>query len=250
MLSITPMVATAAIAPKFIVPGAPTAGCEGQSLPMIFIMAQPSPVLQAIVNPPMLWTLPLTQSSPGPMPIPAGGLKPIHTGLWPTSQERPWQENNLHTMPAEKCLPHIPQPPLASPAEPLPLLDPVKTCTYARPEWAQASSAQVTSEKPVHGAMLQPAQADTLICPPHLAPSNEELCPPIDLQQNKPSAFQGSSNLLEEIMAAAGILPEAGPLPDVEEQEELPLGDLEAPLSEEDFQALLDMLPSSPGPCP
>lgn len=51
-------------------------------------------------------------------------------------------------------------------------------------------------------------------------------------------------------MAAAGILPEEGPLPDVDEQEELPLGDLEAPLSEEDFQALLDMLPSSPGPCP
>lgn len=166
MLSITPMVATAAIAPKFIVPGAPTAGCEGQSLPMIFIMAQPSPVLQAIVNPPMLWTLPLTQSSPGPMPIPAGGLTPIHTGLWPTSQEGPWQENNLHTMPAEKCLPHIPQPPLASPAEPLPLLDPVKTCTYARPEWAQASSAQVTSGKPVQAAAEQALSLPGLIKPP------------------------------------------------------------------------------------
>ena len=43
------------------------------------------------------------------------------------------------------------------------------------------------------------------------------------------------SIISSQIMAAAGILPEAGPLPDKDVEEELPLGDLETPLSEEEF---------------
>ena len=93
--------------------------------------------------------------------------------------------------------------------------------------------------------MLQPAQADTHVWPQQQASSSEEPAPPLDQQQHQFSTFWGSSNLLEEIMAAVGILPEARPLLDAEEGE-LPLGDLEAPLSKEEFQVLLDLLPSSP----
>lgn len=52
---------------------------------------------------------------------------------------------------------------------------------------------------------------------------------PLSQQRHQPSAFRGSSSLLEEIMAAAVILPEAGPLQDADVQEELPRETLKQP---------------------
>ncbi|MXQ98190.1 hypothetical protein E5288_WYG021984 [Bos mutus] len=61
-------------------------------------------------------------------------------------------------------------------------------------------------------------------------------------------ALPGSPNLLEEILAATAIqdMPWASPGAAVEKEGVEAI--LETPLSEDDYQALLDMLPGSPGP--
>ena len=61
-------------------------------------------------------------------------------------------------------------------------------------------------------------------------------------------ALPGSPNLLEEILAATAIqdIPWASPGATVEEEGVDAI--LETPLSEDEYQALLDMLPGSPGP--
>lgn len=77
--------------------------------------------------------------------------------------------------------------------------------------------------------MLQPAQADLPVSPQQQTPSSKEPSAPLVQQRHQPSAFRGSSSLLEEIMAAAVILPEAGPLQDADVQEELPRETLKQP---------------------
>ncbi|CAM9829982.1 unnamed protein product [Rangifer tarandus platyrhynchus] len=61
-------------------------------------------------------------------------------------------------------------------------------------------------------------------------------------------ALPGSPSLLEEIMAASSIQDTPWSSPRAAADEEGVEAILEAPLREEDYQALLDMLPGSPGP--
>nr|CAI9699622.1 unnamed protein product [Rangifer tarandus platyrhynchus] len=61
-------------------------------------------------------------------------------------------------------------------------------------------------------------------------------------------ALPGSPSLLEEIMAASSIQDTPWSSPRAAVDEEGVEAILEAPLREEDYQALLDMLPGSPGP--
>ncbi|KAJ8789719.1 hypothetical protein J1605_004853 [Eschrichtius robustus] len=77
--------------------------------------------------------------------------------------------------------------------------------------------------------------------------SSEETSPQLD-QQPQHSALPGSSSLLDELLSDADILDTAGPFPNSDTEEEELAATLEAPLSEEEFQALLDMLPGSPVP--
>lgn len=61
-------------------------------------------------------------------------------------------------------------------------------------------------------------------------------------------AFPGSPSLLEEILAATATRDTPWSPPGAPAGDEGVEATLEAPLSEEDYQALLDMLPGSPGP--
>ncbi|KAI4555656.1 hypothetical protein MJG53_019346 [Ovis ammon polii x Ovis aries] len=61
-------------------------------------------------------------------------------------------------------------------------------------------------------------------------------------------AFPGSPSLLEEILAATATRDTPWSPPGAPAWDEGVEATLEAPLSEEDYQALLDMLPGSPGP--
>ena len=61
-------------------------------------------------------------------------------------------------------------------------------------------------------------------------------------------AFPGSPSLLEEILAATATRDTPWSPPGAPAGDEGIEATLEAPLSEEDYQALLDMLPGSPGP--
>ncbi|KAJ8777874.1 hypothetical protein J1605_014131 [Eschrichtius robustus] len=76
--------------------------------------------------------------------------------------------------------------------------------------------------------------------------SGEETSPPLDQHQH--SALGSSSGLLDELLSATDIQEKVQPFLNADAREEEPPGIPEAALSKEEFQALLDMLPSSPGP--
>lgn len=67
------------------------------------------------------------------------------------------------------------------------------------------------------------------------------------MQQPQHSALPRSSNLLDELLLDTDILEKARPFLDVDLAEEGPLGTLSAPLSKEQFQALLYILSVSLG---
>ncbi|KAM7227391.1 hypothetical protein CapIbe_021804 [Capra ibex] len=70
----------------------------------------------------------------------------------------------------------------------------------------------------------------------------------VALQPRAHPAFPGSPSLLEEILAATATQDTPWSPPGAPVGDEGVEATLEAPLSEEDYQALLDMLPGSPGP--
>ncbi|KAB0390721.1 hypothetical protein E2I00_014187 [Balaenoptera physalus] len=76
--------------------------------------------------------------------------------------------------------------------------------------------------------------------------SGEETSPPLDQHQH--SALGSSSGLLDELLSATDIQEKVQPFLNADAREEEPPGIPEAALSKEEFQALLDMLPSSTGP--
>ncbi|XP_061035701.1 double homeobox protein 4-like protein 4 [Eubalaena glacialis] len=112
--------------------------------------------------------------------------------------------------------------------------------------WGEGTHAVIASGQPAQGAILPPAPPETHFWQQQ-ATSSEETSPQLE-QQTQHSALLGSSSRLDELLSDADILDKAGPLPNADAEEEELAATLEAPLSEEEFQALLDMLPGSPVP--
>ncbi|CAI9159223.1 unnamed protein product [Rangifer tarandus platyrhynchus] len=110
--------------------------------------------------------------------------------------------------------------------------------------WAACSPADTAPWQPGPGAILPPLQPETHIRRRPESPVAEGTAPLLEPQPHPPS-LPRSTSLLDELLAATGILetqaPSAGDAADAR-------AILEAPLREEDYQALLDMLPGSPGP--
>ncbi|XP_068403381.1 double homeobox protein 4-like protein 4 [Eschrichtius robustus] len=112
--------------------------------------------------------------------------------------------------------------------------------------WGEGTHAVIASGQPAQGAIVPPAPPETHFWPQQPT-SSEETSPQLE-QQPQHSALPGSSSLLDELLSDADILDKAGPFPNADAEEEELAATLEAPLSEEEFQALLDMLPGSPVP--
>ncbi|CAI9159204.1 unnamed protein product [Rangifer tarandus platyrhynchus] len=127
--------------------------------------------------------------------------------------------------------------------------------------WAACSPADTAPWQPGPGAILPPLQPETHIRRRPESPVAEGTAPLLEPQPHPPS-LPRSTSLLDELLAATGILetqaPSAGDAADARDtpwsspraaaDEEGVEAILEAPLREEDYQALLDMLPGSPGP--
>ncbi|XP_049566204.1 double homeobox protein 4-like protein 4 [Orcinus orca] len=112
--------------------------------------------------------------------------------------------------------------------------------------WGERSHALIASGQPAQGAIWPPAPPETHFWQQQ-ASSGEETSPQLE-QQPQRSALTGSSSLLDELLSDVDILDKAGPFLNVDTEEEELAATLEAPLSEEEFNALLDILPGSPVP--
>ncbi|CAI9159212.1 unnamed protein product [Rangifer tarandus platyrhynchus] len=129
--------------------------------------------------------------------------------------------------------------------------------------WAACSPADTAPWQPGPGAILPPLQPETHIRRRPESPVAEGTAPLLEPQPHPPS-LPRSTSLLDELLAATGILetqaPSAGDAADARDtpwsspraaaDEEGVEAILEAPLREEDYQALLDMLPGSPAISP
>lgn len=112
--------------------------------------------------------------------------------------------------------------------------------------WGEGTHALIASGQPAEGDIGLPAPPETDFWQQQ-ATSGEETPPQLE-QQPQHSALPGSSSLLDELLSDVDILDKARPFLNVDTEEEELAATLEAPLSEEEFQALLDMLPGSPVP--
>lgn len=241
-----PLAAAAPLgAPTFWVPATASGVCVGQ--PLMFFVIQPSPVaLQPSEKPP----------APPQVAVPWAACSPADTA--------PWQPGPGAILPPLQPETHIrrePESPVgegtAPPLEPQPhppslasstnLLDEVLAATGILE--MQAPSAGATADAGAHPALPgAPSLQDELLAvtciPGSLGPSLGS-SPVIPVYH---PALPESPSLLEEIMAATFIQDTPWSSPGAAAGEEGVEAILEAPLSEEDYQALLDMLPGSPGP--
>ena len=262
-------------APTFWVPGAASGVCVGQPL-MIFVV-QPSPVaLQPSGRPPpppqgaAPWAAcspaVTAPGQPGQGAILPPGQPETHIPRWP---ESPYGEG---TAP-----PLEPQPQAPSLPSSTSLLDELLAATGVPDTWAPPPGA--AADEGVGPALPgAPSFLDELLAAtgtpdtpgPSLGPSADErahLALPGELLAaaglpGSPGPSPGSSpvvagphpalpgppSLLEEILAATAIQDTPWSSPGSPAGEEGVEATLETPLSEDEYQALLDMLPGSPGP--
>ncbi|XP_044772971.1 double homeobox protein 4C-like [Neomonachus schauinslandi] len=172
-----------------------------------------------------------------------GGCLPTrHTLLCPPSQGE-YQQQHEHPGTAPLPFQDYPQPPADHPCQHLQEAGPSgSNCTAQR--WSDGSQLVIGTGQTQDEAVLQPAHAET--------PGWQQQAHPtaglsaVLNSQHQPSAE--ASSFLEELFSAAEMEEDTHPflsgrLP----QEDAP-GPLEAPLSEEEFQALLAMLHDSTWP--
>ncbi|XP_032486525.1 double homeobox protein 4-like protein 4 [Phocoena sinus] len=132
---------------------------------------------------------------------------------------------------------------------PQPSLAALQRCQDPQPlqatvPWGEVSHALITCGQPAQGDIWPPAPSETHFWQQQ-ASSGDETSPQLD-QQPQYSAFPGSSSFLDELLSDVDILDTSGPFLNVDTEEEELAATLEAPLSEEEFKALLDILPGSP----
>lgn len=108
-------------------------------------------------------------------------------------------------------------------------------------EWPQVLPAP---EEPQGRAVQQSAHPDTHVWPWEEPSAGEPSAQPGPQQQHSAQ----TPSLLDELLAVTELQEKAQPFLNGHPPAEEPPGTLEGPLSEEEFQALLDMLQSSPGP--
>ncbi|XP_064352192.1 double homeobox protein 4-like protein 4 [Camelus dromedarius] len=204
------------LAPSFFVPCAPRGGWVGQ--PLMLLVVQPAPASQGAENPPHPGTDP-GGTTAGPSP--GGGLAPMPAALTPSAHGGACPHSSLH-------------PGVAARPQPVPRSAPPHTGQHP----AQPRSP--------HAPILQPEQAETHLWQQQ-APSDQLTCPPLQ-PQPQPSGARGSGSLLDELLSDASLLEKAQPFLSDGTPEEGLWPTLEEPLSDDEFQALLDMLPGSPGP--
>ena len=243
-------------APTFWVPGAASGVCVGQPL-MIFVV-QPSPAAcSPAVTAPGL---------PGQGAILPPGQPETHIPRWPESPSGEGTAPPLEPQPQAPSLPSSTS-----------LLDELLAATGV-PD-TQAPSPGAAADEGVGPALPgAPSFLDELLAAtgtpdtpgPSLGPSADErahLALPGELLAaaglpGSPGPSPGSSpvvagphpalpgppSLLEEILAATAIQDTPWSSPGSPAGEEGVEATLETPLSEDEYQALLDMLPGSPGP--
>ncbi|XP_064352194.1 double homeobox protein 4-like protein 4 [Camelus dromedarius] len=204
------------LAPSFFVPCVPRGGWVGQ--PLMLLVVQPAPASQGAENPPHPGTDP-GGTTAGPSP--GGGLAPMPAALTPSAHGGACPHSSLH-------------PGVAARPQPVPRSAPPHTGQHP----AQPRSP--------HAPILQPEQAETHLWQQQ-APSDQLTCPPLQ-PQPQPSGARGSGSLLDELLSDASLLEKAQPFLSDGTPEEGLWPTLEEPLSDDEFQALLDMLPGSPGP--
>ncbi|XP_064337769.1 double homeobox protein 4-like protein 4 [Camelus dromedarius] len=204
------------LAPSLFVPCAPRGGWVGQ--PLMLLVVQTAPASQGAENPPHPGTDP-GGTTAGPSP--GGGLATMPAALTPSAHGGACPHSSLH-------------PGLAARPQPVPRSAPPHTGQHP----AQPRSP--------HAPILQPEQAETHLWQQQ-APSDQLTCPPLQ-PQPQPSGARGSGSLLDELLSDASLLEKAQHFLSDGTPEEGLWPTLEEPLSDDEFQALLDMLPGSPGP--
>lgn len=185
---------------------------------MMLLLVQPAPASQGAENPPHPGTDP-GGTTAGPSP--GGSLAPMHAALTPSAHGGACPHSSLH-------------PGMAARPQPVPRSAPPHTGQHP----AQPRSP--------HAPILQPEQAETHLWQQQ-APSDQLTCPPLH-PQPQTSGARGSGSLLDELLSDASLLEKAQPFLSDGTPEEGLWPTLEEPLSDDEFQALLDMLPGSPGP--
>nr|CAI9699642.1 unnamed protein product [Rangifer tarandus platyrhynchus] len=248
--SMPPLAAAAPLgAPTFWVPGTASGVCVGQ--PLMFFVIQPSPMsLQPSEKPP----------PPPQVAVPWAACSPADTAPWqpgPGAILPPLQpETHIRRRPespvAEGTAPLLePQPHPPSLPRSTSLLDELLAATgileTQAPSAGDAADARVHPALPGEPSILEDLQDELLAvtCIPGSPGPSLGSSPVIPGYH---PALPGSPSLLEEIMAASSIQDTPWSSPRAAADEEGVEAILEAPLREEDYQALLDMLPGSPGP--
>lgn len=172
-----------------------------------------------------------------------GALSARHAHLCPLTQgecQRQQEHPGMAPLPFQD---DNPLPPDDNPCQPLQEAGPLGS--HYAPQWlCEVSRLVVSTGQAPDAAVGQPAHAET----PGWrwqAPPTAGLSSALDPQH--PSSAEASS-FLEELLSATEREEDTQPFPSGHLRQEEPLGPLEAPLSEDEFQALLAMLHDSPWP--
>ncbi|KAB1261672.1 hypothetical protein Cadr_000021644 [Camelus dromedarius] len=181
-------------------------------------------------------------SGPALIDAPGGPAHPGCAGSREPSTSGEIQEEGSHPFMQQSCPP--PKKELARPT----------ACTLQlqgapQPDLRPQQSSQPL-QKPAqlcatHGVILQPGWTETHAW--QQQDPSEDTSPPLD-PQHQPPGPRCSASLLDELLSDTGLLEKAQHFLSTNAQEEGLLATVEAPLGEDDFQALLVMPPGSLGP--
>ena len=279
-----PPVAAAAApfgAPTLWVPGTASAVCVGQ--PLMIFLVQPSPVaLQPSGKPPpppqvaVPWAAcspaVTAPGQPGQGAILPPGQPEAHVPRWPESPYGEGTAPPLEPQPRPRSLPSstslldellaaagVPALPGPSPgASAVAAEQPALAGTPSLLEEILAATGIRASPGPSPGPCADerahlalpgsPSLQDPLLADPGIPGSPGPFPGSSPVVTGAHPAFPGSPSLLEEILAATATGDTPWSSPGAPAGDEGVEANLEAPLTEEDYQALLDMLPGSPGP--
>ncbi|XP_060252659.1 proline-rich protein 36-like [Ovis aries] len=248
-------------APAFWVPGTAPGVCVGQ--PLMIFLVQPSPVAlrpSGKPPPPAQAAVPWAVSSPAGTALGQPGQGAILPPAQPEAHIPRWPGSPY----GEGAAPPLePQPQPRSLPSPTSLLDALLAAAGAALAGTPSLVEQISAATGIHatpGPSLGPCAGERA----HLAlpgsPSVQDALlaslgipgSPGPFPGSSPvvagahPAFPGSPSLLEEILAATATRDTPWSPPGPPAWDEGVEATLEAPLSEEDYQALLDMLPGSP----
>ena len=268
-------------APAFWVPGTASGVCVGQ--PLMIFMVQPSPVaLQPSGKPPppaqvaVPWAARspavTAPGQPGQGAILPPGWPEAHIPRWPGSPYGEGAAPPLEPQPQPRSLPSSTSlldellAAAGAPASPGPSPGP---SAVAAQQAALAGTPSLLEEilaatgiRATPGPSLgpcagerarlalpgSPSLQDALLAAPGIPGSPGPFPGSSPVVAGAHPGFPGSPSLLEEILAATATRDTPWSPPGAPAGDEGVEATLEAPLSEEDYQALLDMLPGSPGP--